>query len=116
MTENKKTDISQIVMIVLLVLLGAYFVVNIQDSKSSYREEITSLEQTRDALEEKLENSVDKDSILYYLEEQGKLESVVSELNKIVDSLKYMNDEEYVDFNQLSIDSNIVILTRYLSE
>ena len=64
-TQNKKVDISQIVMIVLLVLLGAYFVINVQDSRSSYKEEITSLERSRDSLQTRLDNSVDKDSIIY---------------------------------------------------
>ncbi|MDA3822806.1 MAG: hypothetical protein PF450_09395 [Bacteroidales bacterium] len=92
-----------------------FFVVTVKNSNNTYKDEISSLEQRRDSLETRLENSVSKDSILYYLEQQGRLGDLIATLNEELDSLKDIQNED-IDFAYLSIDSNIVILTDYLSE
>lgn len=113
---EKKSDMWQNIVIVLLLFLGVYFVVTIKNSNNTYKDEISSLERTIDTLESEMSGMVHRDSILYYISAQGKLEDVIAELNSEVDSLKDIEHEDDIYFDNLSTDSNIVVLSGYLSE
>lgn len=114
--KKKKSNLIQKVFIGLFAFLAIYFVISVKNSNTSYKEEIKELNKEKSKLVEKLGDSVYKDSILFYLTEQGDLNLVISGLNKKIDSLNNIEYEEGIDFSYLSIDSNVVIFARKFSE
>lgn len=115
MAEQSKSSFSQTIVIILLIGLSLYFVISIKNGNYSHKEEIKLLEQEKTALQKELENRVDKDSILYYLTEQKKLEEIINGLQVDIDFLEKIKYED-IDFTKLSIDSNLVLFTKYISE
>lgn len=100
----------------LFVFLAIFFVVSIKNSNTSYRGEIKDLNKEKVELLKKLDGSVDKDSIIYYITEQGNLNTIIWQLNLEIDSLNSIVYEENIDFNFLGVDSNIAFFTRKYNE
>lgn len=105
------------IVIVLLLILGTYFVVSMSNSRSSYRDEISRLEGEIETLEYKLSSSISKDSITYYLTQQEGYNQIIESLNTDIANLKKRYDEKkIIDVDTLSIDDNIKLLSRFLSK
>lgn len=116
MTEKKQSNAFRNIVIVLLTFLSVYFIVSIKSNTNTYREEINLLELKIDSLNQVLSTRVPKDSIMYYLSEQETSNQQIQILNKSIENLKKRyNERKITDFSTLSNDSNIAILTRFLS-
>ena len=97
--------------VMFLAFFFAYFTFN---NSNSYKKQIKSLESEKKHLEEKLENSVNKDSILYFIKEQESLEFIINILQSKIDSIKDKRYEK-TNYTTISVDSNIIILSKKLS-
>lgn len=109
----KQKNSWQTVVLILFAFLSIFFVVSIKNSNTSHKKEISLLQTEKNELQEKLDNSVSKDSVLFYLLQQKQLLEIIHGLNIQIDSLNKIQYES-TDFNKLPLDSNVVILSRNL--
>ena len=104
----KTIGISFVVLIILFV------VYSLGSNNISYKKEIKLLKNNINTLNEKLANSVDRDSIMNLVLDTDSLNKVIMELNHKMTNQNQKNEKSSY-FNNLPIDSNIVILSKYLS-
>lgn len=108
---DKKDNTFKHIVIGLLTFLSVYFAISLYNNRNTYSEEIKSLQQEKEVLEKQLKNRVEIDSILSICNELDSLQEL------LVDKFKEMENEKVnIDLHTISIDSNIVILSKYLSE
>ena len=114
-TNTNKSNTWKTVGISTFVVLALFFVYFVFNNTNTYKQEINVLKQEKQALEQKLSNSVNKDSILYLLSEQEILNIVIKSMQNKLDSISKIKYEKIPDYNLISLDSNVVILSRKLS-
>ena len=115
--KEESGDLYKNIIIILLLLLSGYFIVSISNNRNSYKEEISALEHIKDSLEQRLNNSIPKDSLLFYLNEQEVYSDIINTLNDDIENLKKRYEEkDIMDVHSLFIDDNIKLLSKFLSE
>ena len=105
----KTIGISFVVSIILFV------VYSLGSNNISYKKEIKLLKSNINTLNEKLSNSVDRDSIMNLVLDTDSLNKIIMDLNNKMTNQNKKNEKSN-RFNNLPIDSNIVILSKYLSK
>ena len=114
--SNKKNT-WKIIGISVFVFLAVYFVISIRGNINTYKHEIKSLQTARDSLVRVIDKRVSQDSVRDLLTTQERLNRQIESLENTIDSLKKKYDEKnWTDVYSLSTDSNIVILSKFLSE
>ncbi len=105
----KTIGISFVVLIILFVVysLGA--------NNISYRKEIKALKTDINTLQAKLSTSVDRDSIMNLVLDVDSLNRMIMDLNNKMTNQNKKNEKSN-RFINLPIDSNVVILSTFLSE
>ena len=113
----KQKNTWKIIGISVFVFLAVYFVVSIRGNINTYKHEIKSLQTTRDSLVRVIDKRVSQDSVQDLLTTQEGLNVQIESLENTIDSLKKKYDEKnWTDVYSLTTDSNIVILSKFLSE
>lgn len=112
---QQNSNIWKTVGITTFVILSLFFTYFVFNNSNTYKKEINVLKHELDSLNKILENRVDKDSILYYIDEQRAMDFAINKLNIKIDSINRTKYEKKIDYSILSLDSNVVILSRNLS-
>jgi ABC-type multidrug transport system fused ATPase/permease subunit len=120
MTEIKKLikiDIWPTIASTLLIILIVIILFSNQSS-NKYRGEIKSLEKEKEELLNKLnEYTVSIDTFRLYQDSLYDSVATINTLTEEIIKLKEENESKvYIDFSNISIDSNVVILSRNLSQ
>jgi len=117
MKRDKSESVFKNIVIFLLVALSIYFVVSNSNNRSSYRDEIRRLEAIADSLNMKLSVAVPRDSITYYLTQQEYYSDIIEQLNSNIEQLRKEYDKKStLDVDSFSIDDNVRLLIKFLSE
>lgn len=114
-TPNKSSSTFKTIGISFVTLIILFVVYSLGSNNISYRKEIKLLKNDINTLNEKLANSVDRDSIMNLVLDADSLNKVIMELNHKMTNQNQKNEKSSY-FNNLPIDSNVVILSRYLSK
>jgi hypothetical protein len=114
-TSKNSNSIFKTIGISFVVLIILFVVYSLGSNNISYKKEIKLLKTDINTLQEKLNNSVDRDSIMNLVLDTDSLNQIIMDLNKKMTNQNKKN-EKTNRFINLPIDSNVVILSRYLSE
>lgn len=113
-TPKKSFSTFKTIGISFVTLIILFVVYSLGSNNISYKKEIKLLKNDINTLNEKLANSVDRDSIMSLVLDADSLNKVIMELNYKMTNQNQKNEKSNY-FNNLPIDSNIVILSKYLS-
>ena len=114
-TPKKSNNVFKTVGISFVTLIILFIVYSLGSNNVSYKKEIKLLKNDINTLNEKLANSVDRDSIMSLVLDADSLNKIIMELNHKMTNQNQKNEKNN-HFNNLPIDSNIVILSEYLSQ
>ena len=114
-TTPKNTNTFKTIGISFVTLIILFVVYSLGSNNISYKKEIKLLKNDINMLNEKLANSIDRDSIMSLVLDADSLNKVIMELNHKMTNQNQKNEKNN-HFNNLPIDSNIVILSEYLSQ
>ena len=114
-TPKKSSNTFKTIGISFVTLIILFVVYSLGSNNISYKKEIKLLKNDINTLNEKLSNSVDRDSIMNLVLDADSLNKVIMELNHKMTNQNQKNEKNN-HFNNLPIDSNIVILSEYLSQ
>lgn len=113
-TPKNSSSTFKTIGISFVTLIILFVVYSLGSNNISYKKEIKLLKNDINTLNEKLANSVDRDSIMNLVLDADSLNKVIMELNHKMTNQNQKNEKSNY-FNNLPIDSNIVILSKYLS-
>ena len=114
-TPKNSSNTFKTIGISFVTLIILFVVYSLGSNNISYKKEIKLLKNDINTLNEKLANSIDRDSIMSLVLDADSLNKVIMELNHKMTNQNQKNEKNN-HFNNLSIDSNIVILSEYLSQ
>ena len=114
-TPKNSSNTFKTIGISFVTLIILFVVYSLGSNNISYKKEIKLLKNDINTLNEKLANSVDRDSIMSLVLDADSLNKIIMELNHKMTNQNQKNEKNN-HFNNLPIDSNIVILSKYLSE
>lgn len=114
-TPKNSSSTFKTIGISFVTLIILFVVYSLGSNNISYKKEIKLLKNDINTLNEKLANSVDRDSIMNLVLDADSLNKVIMELNHKMKNQNKKNEKSNY-FNNLPIDSNIVILSKYLSK
>ena len=114
-TLNKSSNTFKTIGISFVTLIILFVVYSLGSNNVSYKKEIKLLKNDISTLNEKLANSVDRDSIMSLVLDADSLNKVIMELNHEMTNQNQKNEKNN-HFNNFPIDSNIIILSEYLSQ
>lgn len=114
-TPKNSSNTFKTIGISFVTLIILFVVYSLGSNNISYKKEIKLLKNDINTLNEKLANSIDRDSIMSLVLDADSLNKVIMELNHKMTNQNQKNEKNN-HFNNLPIDSNIVILSEYLSQ